>query len=511
MKRLLCLLLVSCTWLQAHELVELPLPKSNMVTMKLMFDVGSADDPSGQFGITHLTAQTVYGGGTQELTKEALNEKIFPMSASTSLVVDKEVVVFTVTIHKDHLAEFYPIFRDLITKPRFDESDFNREKKAALKSVTEDIPSNNDEVLSKRILDTLLFENTPYAHLVEGVEADLNKLELKDVKKWYGKNFTQANLMVGLAGGYSQDFKTTLLKDLKALPKGSKDKPAKIEPKMPEGIQVRIVSKENTFGTAVFMGFPMEAKRGHEDFAALMVANSWLGEHRKSYGRLYQKMRTTRSLNYGDYSYVEWYPQGHSYQQPQPGYPRRSNFFSIWIRPVQIAKQFEGIEGLETPHLGNGHFVIRQSLRELEQLVENGMSQEDFERTRQFLSGYVKLFVMSQSDRLGYLMDSKFYGLEDFIGNVSEQIKKLTREDVNKALRKHLQAKNMYVSVITDTSEAEKLAESLRENKSAPIVYKPVVRNGLSEDVLAEDAAIDAYKLNVTKVEVVDSKDLFRE
>ena len=39
------------------------------------------------------------------------------------------------------------------------------------------------------------------------------------------------------------------------------------------------------------------------DVAALMVANSWLGEHRKSYSRLYQKIREARSMNYGDYSY----------------------------------------------------------------------------------------------------------------------------------------------------------------------------------------------------------------
>ena len=35
----------------------------------------------------------------------------------------------------------------------------------------------------------------------------------------------------------------------------------------------------------------MNLTRSNNDFAALMVANSWLGEHRKSYSRLYQKIR----------------------------------------------------------------------------------------------------------------------------------------------------------------------------------------------------------------------------
>jgi zinc protease len=54
----------------------------------------------------------------------------------------------------------------------------------------------------------------------------------------------------------------------------------------------------------------MDITRAKDDFAALMVANSWLGEHRKSYSQLYKKIREARSMNYGDYTYIEWYDNG---------------------------------------------------------------------------------------------------------------------------------------------------------------------------------------------------------
>src|SRR5438045_8606526 len=122
-----------------------------------------------------------------------------------------------------------------------------------------------------------------------------------------------------------------------------------------------------------------------------MVAKSYLGEHRKSYGKLYDKIRTTRSMNYGDYSYIEWYENGGSNMLPRPGVPRSSNYFSIWIRPVQTAtglkKQYPELANIE---IGHAHFAIRMALHEMDNLITKGMDKKDFEETRTFLRIYMK-------------------------------------------------------------------------------------------------------------------------
>ena len=108
--------------------------------------------------------------------------------------------------------------------------------------------------------------------------------------------------------------------------------------------------------------------RADDEFAALMVANSWMGEHRKSYSRLYQKIRETRSMNYGDYSYIEWYDNGGRFQLPPSGVPRSSNYWSIWIRPVQIAQQLRAqyeeladVEDARTQLLGKYRAELREA------------------------------------------------------------------------------------------------------------------------------------------------------
>ena len=494
----------------SFEIVELPLPKSDHTTLKLMFKTGSIDDPEGKKGLTNLTANVIAEGGSVAHSKSEIDEMLYPMAVGFGVTVDKEATVFTTTVHKDNLDKAYGLFSGLLLTPRWDASDFERVKKSALKAISQDIPNNNDEVFSKRALDDLMFANHPYGHLVEGVESHVEAITLEDVKAHFQALFNKNRVTLGLAGGYDDAFKNRVIADLEKLPEGKAESIPLPKVPMPEGIVARVVSKETAFGSAIFMGYPIEVDRASDDFAALMVANSYLGEHRKSYGQLYSKMRSTRSLNYGDYSYIEWYQNGHITQLPLPGTPRRQNFFSIWIRPVQIADQFKGIEGLDPPKLGNGHFVIRQSIRELKRVIDEGLNQEEFDRTRKFLMGYMKLYVQSQSRRLGFLMDSRWHGRDDYITEMIGLLDKLTLEQVNAAVAKYLQAENMYVAVITDDSEAETLATSLRENGSANIVYKPVVKNGLPVEVLEEDAEIDAFKLNVTKVDVVKHDTLFK-
>ncbi len=194
---------------------------------------------------------------------------------------------------------------------------------------------------AKKHLEDFMFRGTSYQHMIQGKSQSVKSITLDDVKNHYKNYFTKNNLTIGIAGNYSEDFLNKLKNDLEKL---SDEKPKflnapKIE--MPDGIKVEIISKPNAFGSAIFTGFPINVTRANDDFAALMVANSYLGEHRKSYGRLYQQIRELRSMNYGDYSYIEWYNNGGGNMLPPSGVPRHSNYFAMWIRPVQIAKQLK--------------------------------------------------------------------------------------------------------------------------------------------------------------------------
>jgi zinc protease len=317
--------------------------------------------------------------------------------------------------------------------------------------------------------------------------------------------------MVGIAGNYSEDFLNQLKEDLNKLPDTNPEIPSAPVVEMPDGIDVEIIAKEGAFGSAIFTGYPLSITRADDDFAALMVANSYLGEHRKSYGRLYKMIREQRSMNYGDYSYIEWYDNGGGNMLPPPGVPRHSNYFALWIRPLQIASQLKmQYEELSDINIGHAHFALRMALREMDKMIKGGISEEDFEATRAFLQSYIKLYIKSPDQQLGYLMDSKMYGRKNYIEELGGLLSKVTLDEVNSAIKKYMQFDNMKVTIVTDVSEAEPLAKSLKENSISPMSYSNIVKAGLSEDILKEDSATENFNLNVKNVTIVDSKDTFK-
>ncbi|WP_189564804.1 M16 family metallopeptidase [Pontibacter akesuensis] len=493
------------------KVVELKQPESNKVIIKLMFKNGSMVDPEDKKGLTYTTAQMISESGTQDMTITEIKDKIFPWAAEYGANVDKEVTTFTFAVHTDFLDQFYPIVRGLMLNPAFAEEDFKRVKSNQQNFVDQVIRASSDEEYSKKALEDLLFRGTNYQHVVEGTSATVPNITLEDVKKHWRNYFTRNNVLIGIAGNYSQEFLDRLKADVAQLSEVTPNIPKAGEPNKPNGIQVEIIKKNDALGSAIFTGTPMPVTRSADDFAALMVANSYLGEHRKSYGQLYDKIRTTRSMNYGDYSYIEWYDQGGSYQLPNPGVPRTSNYFALWIRPVQIAeglqKQYAELKGID---VGHAHFALRLAIREVDDLIKNGLTQEEFELTRKFLRSYMKLYIQTTEKQLGFLMDSRFYGRQNYIEEMDQLLANLTVEDVNEAVKKYWQTENMFITIVTDDSEAEPLKQALLNNTPSPMSYSNLVKEGLPQEVLAEDEEVANYKLNVKDVKIIDSKDTFK-
>ncbi|MEO7485161.1 MAG: pitrilysin family protein [Ferruginibacter sp.] len=495
----------------AQEVVELKMPTSNKIIIKLAFRNGSISDPAGKEGITYATAKLMANGGAGKYTDKQITEILYPMAASYSVFTDKEVSIFTFAVHRDFLDKFYAIVKEIVLHPAFGEEDFKRLKSNQQNSVDELIRSSSDEDYSKVLLEDQLFRGGNYQHMTIGTSTGVSSITLDDIRNHYHNYFTRSNLTIGIAGNYSPAFLTLLKKDMASLSAVKPVIPAPSKANIPDGIQVEIISKKDALGSAIFTGASLPITRANDDFAALMVANSYLGEHRKSYGMLYDKIRSTRSMNYGDYSYIEWYQGAGFNMLPATGVPRSSNYFSIWIRPVQTA---EGLKQqyaeLKDINIGHAQYALRLALREVDMLIKNGMTKIAFENTRRFLRSYNKLYILTLEKQLGFLVDAKFYGRKNYLQDMDALLAKLTVDDVNRAIKKYWQINNMYVSIVTDDSEAEALAKALKENTPSPMSYSNLVKEGLPKAVLTEDDEVAKFPLNIKDVKIIDTKNTLK-
>jgi zinc protease len=466
------------------RMVELP-GKSPLVTIRLVFTTGAASEAANKAGSAALTAAMLSDGGTKMMTYKQITEALYPMATGIQSYSDKEMTTFVGETHIDNLEKFYALMRDAVLHPGWRAEDFTRLRDQQLSALRVSLRGNNDEELGKEALYSAIYKGHPYGNEDLGTVSALQKMTVADLEAFYQKHYTQANLIIGLAGGYPAGFAERVKKDFAALPKGPADEFKLPEPTPLRHNQATIIEKD-TRSVAWSIGFPIDLKRGDPDFPALLVAQSWFGQHRESGGELYNRMRELRGLNYGDYAYIEYFPRGMFQFQPDPNIARHQQIFQIWIRPV------------EPP---NAVFALRLAMYELDKLVKNGVPEKDFERTRSFLSKYVNLLTKTKSAELGYAIDSKYYGMPEYNEYLKSALAKLTVADVNRAIKKYLRADN--VQIVGVAKDATAIKAAITSSAATPMHYNsPKPQAILDEDKTVEVWPLDLKADNVTIVPV---------
>jgi zinc protease len=466
-----------------------PSASSPLVDVSFLVHAGAGFDPGGKKGLATLTAAMIADGGSQAKTIDEINKAMFPMASGFNAQVDKEMTRFSGQVHKDNLDAWYELVRGQLLFPAWSEQDFERIKTQVNNAIRTDLVANNDEELGKEVLYEQIYgPDHPYGSLNLGASSDIESITLDDVKMFYREYYTISNMTVGLSGGYPDSFPARISNDLQKLEPGVKALLDARSAPLIEGRHATIIEKE-TPGVAVSFGFPIELKRGDEDWVALWLARSYLGEHRSSNSYLYQRIRETRGMNYGDYAYIEYFPRGMFQFHPDTNLGRQQQIFQVWIRPVRSNN--------------DAHFATRVAMYELENLIENGMTESDFEATRAFLSKFVSLLTDGQTRQLGYAMDSQYYQTDDFADYVRDGLANLTLDDVNRVIRENLAMEN--VQYVFITRDGEDLKKRLSSDQASPMTYDA----DLPKEVLDEDKLIDDIPIGFDTVDVVPADEVF--
>jgi len=472
----------------ANASVVLRVPGDPLVSTMVWFDVGSSDDPVGKEGLCYVTGQLLEQGATTANKYEAILEKLYPIASSYGVRVDKEMTTLSGRTHRDNLQTFLPLFLDAYLHPAFTTEDLERVRSDALNYLEKSLRYASDEELGKATLQSAVFAGTGYAHPPQGTVSGLKSLTLDDVRGFYKAHFTRDRAVVAVGGEVADDLVQRLQASLAELPAAAvADTPLPPAPKL-QGRTAVLVAKPGADASISF-GFPIDVPRGSDDFYALWIANSWLGEHRNQSSHLYQVIREARGLNYGDYSYIEAFPEAGQRTMPPVNVGRHRQLFEVWIRTLPNAQ---------------GVFALRAALRELQDLIDHGMTEEEFTLTRDFLGKYALHFAPTTFERLGYAVDDRFYGIqgEGHLARFRERMKALTVQDVNAALKRHLQAKDLTIAIVT--GEADTIKTALTSGVATPITYaspKPDAVTKEDPEIAGYPLSLDAGNVRIVAVE----------
>lgn len=469
----------------AHPVVTVLelVPRAPIINMRVVFQAGSADDAPGREGTAAVTARLMREATTARTASE-LARALYPWAAELDVQVDKDTIVFSGRVHGDHAQAFSELFLDVILNPRLAPEDFERVRAEQRAALTTALRSSNDEALQREALESEIYSapGHPYRHTPTGTVKGLDALTLDDVRAFIASHLTRDRVILGVSGGASPALVDTMVQRLGSLPfsthvGGADERRAVPTPSPPANTTALLIDKPAA-GTAISVGFALaELSRSHPDYPAMKLAETWFGEHRNLIGHLFNSMREQRGLNYGDYAYIEHFQQEGWSTYERLNIPRRTQYFSMWIRPVQHKHRM---------------FALRQALWELDKFARAGIpDDESFERAQSFVQGYWRAKEQEPMRRLGYRIDEVLTGAAHDRDGLRAAVAKLTRDEVNAAIRRHLRADRL--SIVVVTQDAAALRAEMLAGRPSPLGYAAQV----PETQRTEDDVIQVFPLNL--------------
>lgn len=281
-------------------------PSLPMVDVRVAFDAGSARDGT-QFGLATLT-NAMLESGAGDWDADAVASRFESVGAGFSNGVSEDIAWLSLRslTQKELLDKALATFKTVLTKPRFAEDDFQREKSRTLSGLKQ--REESPGAIAGIAFNKALYHDHPYAHPEDGVIETVAGLQADDLRQFHNNFYVAANAIVVIVGDVERQQAETIASGLMAdLPLGNK--PAEIPPvTLPTSASKQHIEFPST-QTHVLIGMP-GTYRKDPDYFPLYVGNHILGGA-SMVSKLFDEVREKRGLAYGAYSmFAPLYRQG---------------------------------------------------------------------------------------------------------------------------------------------------------------------------------------------------------
>ncbi|MCX7094930.1 MAG: pitrilysin family protein [Methylobacter sp.] len=264
-----------------------------MVDIQVAFDAGSARDGS-QFGLSALTSALLdTGAGQWNADEIAQRFESVGAQFGAGISSDMASVSLRSLTDKPLFDKALETMQVILTQPKFNEADFQREKNRTLAGLKQQEESPGD--LAGIAFYKALYGDHPYGHPSSGLIPTVSVLTVSDLRNFYQKYYVAANAMVVIVGDLTKpQAEQTAEKLIGGLAAGQKPEPLP-EVLMPVKAGMQHIEFPSS-QTHVLVGMP-GSYRKDPDYFTLYVGNHILGGG-ALVSKLFDEVREKRGLAY---------------------------------------------------------------------------------------------------------------------------------------------------------------------------------------------------------------------
>ena len=369
---------------------------------------GTIYDPADKIGLASIFASVMRTGGTISKEPDALNEELESMAASVEIGMSPEYGSLSLSTLAEDIEKGLEIFADILRNPEFREDKLELRKQQAIEAIRR--RNDNPIQLAWRNFSAILYgTDHPFGWYseIENVES----ITIEDLKSFHKKYYHPNNIMLAITGDFDTE---TLIAQLEKAFEGWEmsdvELPNIVEIENSPIPSVNYIHKELPQTTMLIGHFGIKRSPDFPDFFALRVMNDILGEGGFT-SRLMSEVREKHGLAYmvGSLMSMSFYTN--------PG---------EWFAYTQTRteKTAEAIELI---------------IKVVSDLRENPVPSDELQRTKDSLiNSFVFSFESSSQIAFQQMMLAYREFAPDFLETYTDNIAKVTAEDVQTVAQKYL-------------------------------------------------------------------------
>lgn len=433
------------------------------LTVGISIRGGDAYDPAGKEGTAAIMGDML-GKGTKNRTAQDMAEALDGVGASISVSTAGESMGVSASMLKKHMNVVFPILRDQLQEPTFDEQELAKLKKQYVASIASrrSRPNEIAQALSRKVIYGM---DNPLARRT--LEKTINAVTREDVVKFHDSYIRPNLASIAFVGDITEkEARDILNKYFNTWKKGTA--PAvEIPPMRTEPAGVYFVPRKGSVQSTVIVSAAGPAVR-ESDYDATDVLTSYIGGGFGSV--LFNTLRETYSYTYSPFSVLT---RGRRYNRIAFGAEVRT---SVTDSAVTVM------------------------MRELAKLVNEGPEEEALTRRIATEVGQYQL-AFEQASTVGAVLQNAWLNdvpIDD-VTSYTERLSRINAGDVQQAASKYLSMFNLRLIVVGSPDVKSKL-EQFGPIKEFTLDLEPM------KDAAYEDLGMTAQQLIDKHIEALGGR-----
>lgn len=406
-----------------------PIPGTESVTVHVFAGAGSRYETRKERGVSHFLEHMFFKGGKKYKTSAAVSEAIDGLGGEFNAFTGKEYAGYYVKIAATHIEKACDVLSDMLLHATFPQKEAEKERGV----IIEELRMYKDTPMYQAGWDfeELLFGDQPLGWDTIGTEETIRNTDQTLLQEHKAKLYTPDNMVLVFAGKVDESRSMKLAEKFFGAASGKKAR--EFPPLKGRGKERILLTEKKTEQAHLVLGVEGTSAVADDHFAQSLLSII-LGGNMSS--RMFLRIREAKGMCY----YIN---------------TSTDDYLDTGALSVRA--------GVDQSRLEEAITAIKHELLEA---AQNGATEEEIKRAKEFLKGKVTLSLEDSEER------AHFFGRQQLLYSATERgvldvpaffkaVEKVTKKQVNEFARNALKVENLRLVVIGNWKEKEKLQQLL--------------------------------------------------